>query len=344
MIMAICEDPSILNLILFIKSLLEIIGIFVPILLIVMVTIDLVKIVMDASEKTIKASSKSMLNRIFAAIIVFFVPTLVNILMTRIDQESVESTACWTNANTETIAKYKQIKEAKKLAEQKEKQEQIAANNKKREEEDEKRKNNVVRRPDSDYSGSSSSSSGGGTNLLETALKEVGNNHAKYTDFYGFAADWCAMFAFWATAHTSVTGNASDCANVSTSGSDKCYYKSKIDVYSAVVYEYAQWMANHNRFYHSQHWAKQTGTYKDNGRVYEPKPGDFVFFNGGYGGDPKNCYAQLAHIAIVKEVKNGQLYYVGGNQGSYSFYSSSVTIANVDIGSSYIVGYGTWPK
>ena len=331
-IMTVCEEPAILNLILFIKSLMEIIGIVVPIILIVMVTLDLVKIVLDSSEKTIKTSFKSMLNRLIAAVVVFFVPMMVNLLMNQVDQGNVESSTCWANANSETIAKYTEVKEAKKLAEQKEKQEKIAENNKKREQEDEERKKNIVKR------------SGGGTSILETALKEVGNNHSKYTSFYGVAADWCAMFAFWTTAHTSVTGNANDCANVTRSGSDKCYYTSKIDIYSAVVWQYTEWVAKHDRFYHSQYWANRMGTYKDNGRAYEPQPGDFVFFNGGYGGNPLSCRAQLSHIAIVKEVKNGYLYYVGGNQGGSIYYNSSVTIASRPIGDSYIVGYGTWPK
>ena len=44
------------------------------------------------------------------------------------------------------------------------------------------------------------------------------------------------------------------------------------------------------------------------------------------------------------EVKDGQLYWVGGNQGSDSYTTSSVTINNCDIGAAKIVGYGTWPK
>ena len=233
----------------------------------------------------------------------FFVPTIVNVLMTRIDQGNVESTACWTNANSETIAIYTKEKEAAKLAEQKEKQEQIAANNKKREQEDEERKNNVVRRPESDYSGSNSSSSGGGsTSLLQTALNQKGENHTTFTDWFGFADEWCAMFVTWATAHTSVTGNANDCANTPRSGSDKCLFTSKTSADGGAVCTHAAWYAEHNRFYHSEYYANKYNTYKDGNKAYVPKPGDIVFFANGsnnYAGNPKNSCYQFGHIAIV---------------------------------------------
>lgn len=346
--LAICEEPAILNLILFIKSILEIVGIIIPIVLIVMVTIDLVKIIMDASDKTIKNTSKSMLNRLMAAVIIFFVPVIVNVIMNMIEQDEVQNTACWKNANTEKIAEITAVKEAKRLAEQKEKQKKIAADNKKREEEDAKRKKNIVRRPDSDYGGTNSTSTGGGsTNLLDTALKEVGNGYKKFTDWYGFADEWCAMFVTWATAHTSITGKASDCSNAPRSGSSKCLFNAKTSADGGAVCSHSEWYANNNRFYHSQYYAGKYKSYMDGSKAYVPKPGDIVFFANGsssYAGNPKNSCYQFGHIAIVKEVKDGKLYYVGGNQGSYSYSTSSVTIATRDIGDSYIGGYGTWPK
>ena len=335
MILAFCEEPEILNLILFLRSIIDVICILVPIALIVMISIELGKIVFGSSDKTVKSATKGIFNKIIATIVIFFIPVLVNLILGNLGESSVQQTACWTNANSETITYYKKIKEAKQLAERKEKQERIEANNKKREEEDKKRKKNIKKR---------TSSSGGGKTLLETALKEVGNGHSKYTSWYGFADEWCCMFVVWATAHTSVNGNVSECANTPRSGSDKCYYNKKIQEDAAAVSYFAYWMAKNNRFYHSQYWANSTGKYKDGSKAYTPQPGDLVFFNGGYGGDPMNCQAQLSHIAIVKEVKDGQLYWVGGNQGSNTFTTSSVTINNCDIGASKIVGYGTWPK
>ena len=188
-----------------------------------------------------------------------------------------------------------------------------------------------------------------GQALLNTALKEEGNGHTKYTNWYGEADEWCAMFANWAMAHTSITGNANDCKNTGKGGSDKCIYKKLITENADSVWHYANWMAKNKRFYHSQYWANKMGTYKNGNEAYTPKPGDLVFFNGTYagggvyGGDPLNCRAQLGHIAIVKEVKNGNLYWIGGNQGSNSYTSSSVTINSCEIGAEKIVGYGTWP-
>ena len=340
MILAFCEEPEILNLILFLRSVVEVICIVVPIVLILMISIQLFKIVFDSSDSNLKIATKGIINKILASVIIFFVPVLVNLMLGSLGENRVQQTACWTNANSETITYYKKIKEAKQLAERKEKQERIAENNKKREEEDKKRKKSIKKR---------TSSSGGGKTLLETALKEVGNGHKKYTDWYGWPDEWCCMFVVWATAHTSVNGNVSECANTGRSGSEKCYYNKLIKEDAAAVWYFAYWMAQNKRFYHSQYWANSTGTYKDGSKAYTPQPGDLVFFNGNpaygvYHGNPLTCDGELGHIAIVKEVKDGQLYWVGGNQGAGSFESSSVTINNCDIGAEKIVGYGTWPK
>ena len=343
--LTLCEEPTILNLILFIKSILEIGGIIVPIILIVMVTVDLIKIILDASEKTIKDSSKSMLNRIIAAIMVFFVPVVVNVLMNMIEQDNVEKTACWTNANTETIAKFKAVKEAKRLSEQEEKQKKIAENNKKREEEDKKRKENVVRRPDSDYGNNSSSSGIGSTDLLQTAMNQVGQGYKTFTDWYDFADEWCAIFVTWATAHTSITGNANDCKNTPRSGSSKCLFNSKTSADGGAVCSHAEWYASHNRFYHSEYYAKVYKTYMDGNKAYVPKPGDIIFIANGdsrYAGNPKAACYQFGHIAIVKEVKDGQVYYVGGNQERSPYTISEVSVNYKPIDSSAIGGYGTW--
>ena len=171
-ILEICEDPAILNLILFIKSLIEMISMVVPIILIVMVTIDLVKIMMGNSDKTIKSATKTMLNRIIAAVIVFFVPTIVNLVLVNVEEDKVEKSACWTNATEARIAYYTEIYEANKTSELQKKQEQILTNNQKRDKEDKERKKKIV--PREKTSGSAS-----GNSLAEVAYNELGNSGTK---------------------------------------------------------------------------------------------------------------------------------------------------------------------
>lgn len=334
-ILEICEEPAILNLILFIKGLLEILSIIIPIALIVMVSIDLVKIVFDASDKTIKSATKGMLHKIIAAIAIFFVPTLVNLILKNLDQMNVEQTACWTNANTTTIAYYQDIKNARELSERQEKQAKILANNKKREKEDQERKANIVKR------------SAAGEKLVEIASKEVGNGGQKYKSFFGIDGDWCAMFVFWSLAHTPVSGNNQACKNVSNSGSDKCVYNKKVSVKSGIVNDYIEGLHAKGQFYHSKYYASKFGTYKKGSKAYEPQPGDLIYFSwtGGWRGNPASTWGgQVSHIGIVKEVKGNNVITIEGNTGSNSHYSSKVAEKSYDINSSNIVGYGAWSE
>lgn len=331
-ILEICEEPAILNLILFVKSILEIICIGVPIILIIMVSIDLFKIVFDASDKTIKAATKGMLNKIVATVVIFFIPTIVNLILKNLNQMNVEQTACWSNANTGTIAYYQEIKEARELSERQEKQAKIVANNKAREKADQKRKDNIVKKSEA------------GEKLVEVAEKELGKNGQTYKTFFGIDGEWCAMFVFWVTAHTPVSGGNNACSNVSSSGSDKCVYTKQISVKSAVVYQYMEYMAKEKKFYHAKYYTAKYGTYKNGSKDYEPQPGDLIFFNGSnsYRGDPKNCYGELSHIGIVKEVKNGQVVTIEGNTSGTSHYTTKVDSHKYSLSDPYVAGYGHW--
>lgn len=332
-ILEICEEPAILNLILFVKGILEIICTAVPIILIIMVSIDLLKIVFDATDKTIKASTKGMLNKMIATVVIFFVPTIVNLILKNLNQMNVQQTACWANANSETIAYYQEIKEARELSERQEKQAKIVANNKAREKKDQERKDNIVKKSEA------------GEKLVEIAEKEVGNvGGQKYRTFFGVDGEWCAMFVFWVTAHTPVSGGNNACNNVSNSGSDKCVYTKQISVKSTVVWEYMEYMAKNKSFYHGQYYASKYGTYKNGSKAYEPQPGDLIFFNGTnvYDGDPKNCKGEPSHIGIVKEVKDGQVVTIEGNTSGSSYTNRKVDSHKYSLGDPLVLGYGHW--
>lgn len=105
-----CEDPNVLSVISLVKDLLNIISIAVPIILIIMVSIDLTKMIINTDEKATRQSTKSILNRTFAAVALFFIPSMVNLLM---DNLNVGPNNCWANANASSIAKYKVIHEAR---------------------------------------------------------------------------------------------------------------------------------------------------------------------------------------------------------------------------------------
>ncbi len=89
----------------FIKlGVLPIIQIGIPILLIVMGTIDLGKAVLSSDDKEIKGAVGKLVKRAIAAIAVFFVATVVTLVMGlfgRSDNDDIEGTtdwaACWNN-------------------------------------------------------------------------------------------------------------------------------------------------------------------------------------------------------------------------------------------------------
>lgn len=89
-----------------VKNILNIIKIFVPVLLIIACMIEITKIIAGDVEKQAE-NKKKIINKILAAIVVFLVPTFVNMIMNYLAGTDIESTSCWKNANQEYITKLK---------------------------------------------------------------------------------------------------------------------------------------------------------------------------------------------------------------------------------------------
>lgn len=85
-----------------IREILNIVRIIVPIMLIVLSVFDILKVVMNPDEE--KNMKKKLTNRLLAAIIVFLVPTLVNLVMDVVDvgagqniSDEYNSSVLWRN-------------------------------------------------------------------------------------------------------------------------------------------------------------------------------------------------------------------------------------------------------
>lgn len=89
-----CHDPGIISLIAIIKNIMDIVQIIVPILLIVYLSIQLTRMVVNPEEK--KGMSK-IKNQILATILVFVVPVIVNAFM-NIMPQTFQVSACWNVA------------------------------------------------------------------------------------------------------------------------------------------------------------------------------------------------------------------------------------------------------
>ncbi len=99
-----CDDINFLRNIMYMKSIINIIFIVVPIILIVMLVVDAVKAVV-ASDDGLRKMWKSFVKRIVAAILVFFVPTMVSLVFSTIENVTNNSIACYNDATDENIQK-----------------------------------------------------------------------------------------------------------------------------------------------------------------------------------------------------------------------------------------------
>ena len=90
-----CNDAGLARLMLAIKNGLTIIQIFVPILLLLMASINLARVVKNPDDKKGLARVK---NSFMAAAVVFFIPMLLNVLMQMLGTNTSISD-CWNNAS-----------------------------------------------------------------------------------------------------------------------------------------------------------------------------------------------------------------------------------------------------
>ena len=89
-----CSDYGIAMYLYIMKKALLVIQFAVPIILLVMATIQMIKMMVSPDDKK---APKSLLNKFIAALIVFFVPLIVNVVLSIIP-DSFELAACWESA------------------------------------------------------------------------------------------------------------------------------------------------------------------------------------------------------------------------------------------------------
>lgn len=102
-----CNSSGILEIVLFIKKILNILQVVAPILLIVIAMVDVVKLVSSPVNGSDKVK-KAIMSRFFAAIMFFLVPSILNIMFNFFADMNYEQSSCWVNANEEYIAKRKE--------------------------------------------------------------------------------------------------------------------------------------------------------------------------------------------------------------------------------------------
>ena len=98
-ILSTCSDLE--DVIVIMKAIVNVIQWIVPAILILMGTIDLVKAVTQGKEDDIKKGQKTLITRVIAAVLVFLVPVIVNVIMGFIGQNSGSDSfaSCWKSTN-----------------------------------------------------------------------------------------------------------------------------------------------------------------------------------------------------------------------------------------------------
>lgn len=132
MYLDLCEETGFLSVILFLKEIIDILQLLIPIGLVIICAVDLGKMVVNPEEKSVVPK---ITKRMIAAVSVFFLPVILNILLEEAGQIKFTATTCWANANTSTISSLKAIKAEEEKA-RKEAAKKAAAEAKKKAEEE----------------------------------------------------------------------------------------------------------------------------------------------------------------------------------------------------------------
>lgn len=98
----VCDDVELMNIISIFKSLINFACIIVPIILVIFLIIDVIKTISSGDVDT-KKLSKSITKRLMAAVMVFLVPIILNLVINIIPTGNLYYLACYENASKEKI-------------------------------------------------------------------------------------------------------------------------------------------------------------------------------------------------------------------------------------------------
>ena len=102
MILAICKDPKILELALMSKTAISLLQFIAPLGVIIFAGLDILKAVTAKDQDGIRKQINHIPKRLIAMVVLFFVPTFVDLTMTVVDS-TFEYTSCFTAASKDNI-------------------------------------------------------------------------------------------------------------------------------------------------------------------------------------------------------------------------------------------------
>ena len=120
-----CTNPNLLQLIYLLKLVIRITVILLPIFIIIKSSIDTYKaVVSNKPQDELKENFKKMARRVIAAVIIFFIPTIVSYAANEfLDEDDIS--ACFTNANLDKIEELKAEREEQRLEQVEQEKEEL---------------------------------------------------------------------------------------------------------------------------------------------------------------------------------------------------------------------------
>ena len=106
-----CESYGFLRGVYFIKLVIGILQVLIPLILIVTILIEMYPLIVNPGD--VKKVTKSVKNKLIAAVIIFLLPSIVNIVMNQFDKKSNFAT-CYNNATAEGVEAAKSNTQTKK--------------------------------------------------------------------------------------------------------------------------------------------------------------------------------------------------------------------------------------
>lgn len=90
-----CSDYALINILSLTQTAFQIICVAVPIILIISLILTIIKVITDPDQKHF---IRKIISQIAAAIIIFLLPTLVNLIMAWVPDGGINISSCWQAA------------------------------------------------------------------------------------------------------------------------------------------------------------------------------------------------------------------------------------------------------
>ena len=182
-----CDNASFLATVLFIKKLVKILSIVIPVILVLLLSMDMAKAVIASDDNQIKKTQSLAIKRIIYSLIIFFVPIVVNATFNFLGEKGVEGLACYNNADDVVVETLAQAEKESLLKYQEDIEKLIEAAKENKEAAEQAL--NELRQNASSGSGSSSSNVNSGTaeKIIQIAKEQawpLGTSSSKYSSKY----------------------------------------------------------------------------------------------------------------------------------------------------------------